>query len=221
MITKRFTNPNNQQNDSETPVNFDSKDEDEESTPQSKTQTIKPVKETPTPKPYKLKIPYPQRLRKEKMEAQYAEDMLVEVGKFTFPVDFVILKIEEDNKVPLILGRPFIHTIDVVIRVKQKQLNFRVGTERMTFSIDSAMKHSYSNDDTCFSIDVIDEILEEDFNSLFDEGSSILYSIEGTILEEKLFAKFDEFMAMTIEENTKTESDEEKPTFKKITFNTD
>ncbi|GKB16326.1 reverse transcriptase domain-containing protein [Tanacetum coccineum] len=41
----------------------------------------------------------------------------------------------------------------------------------MIFNIDSAMKHSYSNDDTCFSIDVIDEILEEDFDVLLDEES--------------------------------------------------
>ncbi|GJR39063.1 reverse transcriptase domain-containing protein [Tanacetum coccineum] len=150
-----------------------------------------------------------------------AENMLVEVGKFTFPIDFVILKLEEDSKVPLILGRPFLHTADAVIRVKQKQLNLGVGTEQMTFSIDSAMKHSYSNDDTCFSIDVIDEILEEYFDALLDEGSSILHSIEGTILEEKLFAEFDEFMAMTIEENTESDSDKEEPPFEKITFNTD
>ncbi|GJZ60715.1 reverse transcriptase domain-containing protein [Tanacetum coccineum] len=69
-----------------------------------------------------------------------AKNMLVEVGKFTFPVDFVILKMEEDSKVPLILRRPFLHIADVVIRVKQKKLNLGVGTERMTFSIDSAMK---------------------------------------------------------------------------------
>ncbi|GJX46106.1 reverse transcriptase domain-containing protein [Tanacetum coccineum] len=83
------------------------------------------------------------------------------------------------------------------------------------------MKHSYSNDDTCFSIDVIDEILEEDFDALLDEGSEILDSIEGTILEEKLFAEFDEFMAMTADENSKSESDTEEPPFEKITFNTD
>ncbi|GJU29731.1 reverse transcriptase domain-containing protein [Tanacetum coccineum] len=145
--------------------------------------------------------------------------MLIEVGKFTFPVDFVILEMEEDSKVPLILGRPFLHTVDAVIRIKQKQLNLGVGTERMTFSIDSAMKHSYFNDDTCFSIDVVDEILEEDFYALLDEGSEILHSIEGTILEEKLFAEFNEFMAMNIEEDT--ESETEEPPFKKITFNTD
>ncbi|GKB52672.1 reverse transcriptase domain-containing protein [Tanacetum coccineum] len=147
--------------------------------------------------------------------------MLVEVGKFTFPMDFVILEMEEDSKVPLILGRPFLHTTDVVIRVKQKQLNLGVGTERMTFRIDSAMKHSYSKDDTCFSIHVIDKILEEDFDALLDEGSKILHSIEGTILEEKLFAEFNEFMAMSIKGNSESESSTEEPPFEKITFNTD
>nr|GEY03798.1 reverse transcriptase domain-containing protein [Tanacetum cinerariifolium] len=48
-------------------------DEDEESTPQPKNQTSKPIKEIPSPKPYKTKIPYPQRLRKKKMEAQYGK----------------------------------------------------------------------------------------------------------------------------------------------------
>nr|GFB30025.1 reverse transcriptase domain-containing protein [Tanacetum cinerariifolium] len=62
-----------------------------------------------------------------------AENMIVKVGKFTFRVDFVILKMEEDSKVPLILGRPFLHTANAVIRIKQKQLNIRVGNERMIF----------------------------------------------------------------------------------------
>ncbi|GJZ96481.1 hypothetical protein Tco_0668815 [Tanacetum coccineum] len=84
--------------------------------------------------------------------------------------------------------------------------------------MDSAMKHFYFNNDTCFSIDVIDEILEEDFDALLDEGSKILHSIKGTILEEKLFAEFDEFMAMTAEENFESEYDTEKPQFEKITF---
>ncbi|GKC45153.1 reverse transcriptase domain-containing protein, partial [Tanacetum coccineum] len=125
-----------------------------------------------------------------------AENMLVKVGKFTFLVDFVILEMEEDSKVPLILGRPFLYTA-------------------------YAMKHSYSNNDTYFSIDVINGILEEDFDALLDEGSRILHSIEGTILKEKLFSKFDEFMAMTAEENSESYSDEDEPKFKKIIINTD
>ncbi|GJZ26806.1 reverse transcriptase domain-containing protein [Tanacetum coccineum] len=120
-----------------------------------------------------------------------AANMLVEVGKLTFPVNFVILEMEEDNKVPLILGRPFLHTADAVIHKKNN---------------------------STLDIDVIDEILEEDFDALLDEGSKILYSIEGTPLEDKLFAEFDEFIAMNIEENTEPENNEEEIPFQKITF---
>nr|GEZ00192.1 reverse transcriptase domain-containing protein [Tanacetum cinerariifolium] len=45
-----------------------------------------------------------------------AENMLVHVRKFVFPIDFVILQMEEDDRVLLILGRPFLHTADAIIR---------------------------------------------------------------------------------------------------------
>ncbi|GKB79026.1 hypothetical protein Tco_0945921 [Tanacetum coccineum] len=64
-------NPNDQQNNSKNPINFDSDDEDDEPTTQPKARPTKPVKEKLLPKPYKPKILYPQCLRKEKMEAQY------------------------------------------------------------------------------------------------------------------------------------------------------
>ncbi|XP_058764619.1 uncharacterized protein LOC131638083 [Vicia villosa] len=38
------------------------------------------------------------------------QDMLVKVDKFLFPVDFVVVDMEEDRDVPLILGRPFMKT---------------------------------------------------------------------------------------------------------------
>ncbi|GKA73470.1 hypothetical protein Tco_0779772 [Tanacetum coccineum] len=85
---------------------------------------------------------------------------------------------------------------------------------------EKAFDLSYCNDDKCFSIDVIDEILEEYFDALLNEGSNILYSIEGTPLEEKLFAKFDKFMAMTVEEKSESNSNKEEIRFEKITFDT-
>ncbi|GJX00340.1 reverse transcriptase domain-containing protein [Tanacetum coccineum] len=67
------TNPNDSQNekDSQTPIDLNSNDEDEEPTPQTKTP--KPTKEAHVPKPYKPRIPHPQRLRKEKLEVQYGK----------------------------------------------------------------------------------------------------------------------------------------------------
>ncbi|GJT22357.1 hypothetical protein Tco_0892294 [Tanacetum coccineum] len=69
--------------------------------------------------------------------------------------------------------------------------------------------------------DVIDEILEEDFDAILDESSKILYSILGTPLEYKIFIKFDDFMAMNIEENIEPKNNEEETPFEKITFDTD
>ncbi|GJR65880.1 reverse transcriptase domain-containing protein [Tanacetum coccineum] len=306
-------NPNDQQNDSGNPINFDSDEENEELTPQ-----LKSVKETLLPKPYKPKNLYLQRLRKEKMEAQYGKILnMISVVRINVPLIDVLAgmpnyrkflkdiisnkhKIRQifvaflsdeslamiQNKVPPKLGDPgsflipcnfnktfscnaladlgasinlmpyslyskltletlkptkmsvrladrsFQHPVgiaeNILVEVGKitfpadfKQLNLGVGTERMIFNIDSAMKHSYSNDDTCFSIDVIDEILEEDFDALLDEGSKILNSIKGTLLEKEIFAEFDEFMAMTADENSDSESDTEDPLFEKITINTD
>ncbi|GJZ78158.1 hypothetical protein Tco_0642830 [Tanacetum coccineum] len=64
--------PPDYSNNSETPIHFDT-DEEDEPIPQHKPKIPKLVKETPIPKPYKPKIPYPHRLSKEKIEAQYGK----------------------------------------------------------------------------------------------------------------------------------------------------
>ena len=38
------------------------------------------------------------------------EDLLIKVDKFIFPVDFVVVDMEEDPKIPIILGRSFLNT---------------------------------------------------------------------------------------------------------------
>ena len=46
------------------------------------------------------------------------EDVLVKVDKLIFPADFVILDFEEDKKIPIILGRPFLATGQTLIDVQ-------------------------------------------------------------------------------------------------------
>ncbi|KAL0417452.1 UNVERIFIED_CONTAM: Retrovirus-related Pol polyprotein from transposon.6 [Sesamum radiatum] len=50
------------------------------------------------------------------------EDVLVKVGKFVIPVDFVVLDMEEDANTPLILGRPFLATGKALIDVQKEGL---------------------------------------------------------------------------------------------------
>ncbi|GJS23389.1 hypothetical protein Tco_0452021 [Tanacetum coccineum] len=114
-----------------------------------------------------------------------AENMLVQVGKFVFPVDFVILQMEEDDRVPLILLRPFLHTADAIIR------------------------HSHLKDDTCFRMDVIYEVTEDELDSLLDDSKPFL-STSKKISETPLDKEFEEFMRGNVQE------DEVKDDFKKL-----
>nr|GEV27900.1 reverse transcriptase domain-containing protein [Tanacetum cinerariifolium] len=52
-------------------------------------------------------------------------------------------------------------------------------------------------------------------------SSKLLYSIVGILLEEEIFFEFDEFMEMTVDENSESESDTKEPPLEKITINTD
>ncbi|XP_042030767.1 uncharacterized protein LOC121777542 [Salvia splendens] len=61
------------------------------------------------------------------------EDILVRVNEFVFPADLVILDMEEDRRVPLILGRPFLATGKALIDVDNGELTFRFNGQSVTF----------------------------------------------------------------------------------------
>ncbi|GJZ94584.1 reverse transcriptase domain-containing protein [Tanacetum coccineum] len=253
-------NPDDQQNNSENPINFDSDDEDA-------VRINVPLVDVLAGMPNYGKFLKELISNKHKIEQIYAAflsdessamiqnkvPLLVDPGSFLIPCKFnktfscnalaalgasinlmpyslyAKLSLETlkptkmsvrlaDKSFQYLVGIAENMLVEVVIRVKQKQLNLGVETERMIFNIDSIIKHSYSNDDTYF---IIDEILEEYFDALLDEGSKILNSIKGTLLEEEIFSEFDKFMAMVADENSESEFDTEEPPFDKITINAD
>ncbi|GJT06356.1 hypothetical protein Tco_0840818 [Tanacetum coccineum] len=63
-----------------------------------------------------------------------AENMLVRIGKFTFPVDFIILDMPKDIKVPLILKRPFLSTARAKIDVYERKITLRAWEEKIVFT---------------------------------------------------------------------------------------
>ena len=68
------------------------------------------------------------------------EDVLIKVGKFVFPVNFVVINIEEDKQVPLLLGRPFLATGVALIDVKKGEPTLRVGDEAVHFNLNDSLK---------------------------------------------------------------------------------
>ena len=68
------------------------------------------------------------------------EDVLIKVGKFIFPMDFVVMDLEKDTQVPLLLGRPFLATRATLIDVKKGELTLRVGEEAVHFNLNKSLK---------------------------------------------------------------------------------
>ena len=93
------------------------------------------------------------------------EDVLVKVGKFIFPVDFVVMKMEEDNQVPLLLGRPFLATGATLIDVKKGELTLRVGNEAVHFNLDKSLTQSDVDAENCNDVDNISPI---SFEMIYD-----------------------------------------------------
>ncbi|XP_042018917.1 uncharacterized protein LOC121766723 [Salvia splendens] len=68
------------------------------------------------------------------------KDVLVKVDKFVLPVDFIVLEMEEDKDMPILFGRPFLATGDVVIETKTNTVMFRVDGENVVIKQEKAGK---------------------------------------------------------------------------------
>ena len=68
------------------------------------------------------------------------EDALIKVVTFIFPVDFVVMDMEEDTQVLLLLGRPFLATGATLIDVKKGELTLGVGEETVNFNMNKSLK---------------------------------------------------------------------------------
>ena len=99
------------------------------------------------------------------------EDVLVKVGKFIFPMDFVVIDIEEDKKIPLLLGKPFLATGVALIDVKKGELTLRVGTEEIHFNLNQSLKQHDVEQAKCMRINSVIPIYKEKNDDLMNANS--------------------------------------------------
>ena len=99
------------------------------------------------------------------------ENVLVKVGKFIFPIDFVVIDIEEDKQIPLLLGKPFLATGAVLIDVKKMDLTLRVGTEEVHFNLIKSIKQHDVEQAQCMQLDNVTPGCKEQNYDLMKEKS--------------------------------------------------
>nr|XP_016493970.1 PREDICTED: uncharacterized protein LOC107813243 [Nicotiana tabacum] len=93
-----------------------------------------------------------------KMPIGILDDVLVQVGKFVFPADFVILDCQVDEEIPFILGRPFLATGRALIDCETGELKMRLNDEEVIFNVQQSMRRpsEYAN---CSLVEAVDVIL--------------------------------------------------------------
>ena len=79
--------------------------------------------------------------------------MLVKVGKFIFPMDFVIMKMEEDTQVPILLGKRFLETGGTLIDVQKGELTLRVGDEAVHFNLNKSLEQPDVDEEICMAVE--------------------------------------------------------------------
>nr|GEY03059.1 DNA-directed DNA polymerase [Tanacetum cinerariifolium] len=108
-----------------------------------------------------------------------AKDVLVKVGVFHFPADFVVVDFEPDPRVPLILGRCFLKTGRALIDVHKGELTLRIGNEAITYNLGQTVRYSANyNQMTANKIDVICEMYSQEvlvFSDVTTSGNPTPY----------------------------------------------
>ncbi|GJY90080.1 reverse transcriptase domain-containing protein, partial [Tanacetum coccineum] len=108
-----------------------------------------------------------------------AENMLIKVDKFDLPIDFVILDMPEDSRIPIILGRPFLDTARAMIDVFNKKITLKVGDEQVIFDIESSMKKPNSEDDSCYNVDKLDDVVANGIRDLLENSQVDSFLVKG------------------------------------------
>ncbi|CAN6566362.1 unnamed protein product [Malus baccata var. baccata] len=100
------------------------------------------------------------------------EDVLVQVNQLIFPADFYVLDMEDSDRsptLPILLGKPFMKTDRTKIDMFKGTLTMEFNGEVIDFNISETMRYP-SDDHSCFSIDIIDSLVQGYFEDLNDDA---------------------------------------------------
>jgi hypothetical protein len=93
------------------------------------------------------------------------EDVLVQVGKFILPIDFIVLDMEEapiPSPLPIISGMPFLKTANTKICVKNGTVSIKVNGEKIEFKVFEESKLP-QDELECFNVCMIQGVVENAF----------------------------------------------------------
>jgi hypothetical protein len=109
--------------------------------------------------------------RSVKVPRGIVEDVLVQVDKFIYPMDFIVLDtqpVEACNSFPVILGRPFLATSNALINCRNGLMKLSFGNMILEMNIFNICKQP--RDDNYFQeVDFIEKLVHDQFQTTSNE----------------------------------------------------
>ena len=95
------------------------------------------------------------------------EDVLVQVDKFYFPIDFIILDMHPvsnaNSQISMILGHPFLATSNALINSRSGVLKLSFGNMTLELNIFNTCKQP-KDEEVVHEVDLIETLAQEQFN---------------------------------------------------------
>ncbi|GJY39754.1 hypothetical protein Tco_0426118 [Tanacetum coccineum] len=117
-------------------------------------------------------------------------DLLIKIDKFILPIDFIILDVLEDFRMPIILGRPLLTTVYAKIDVFKRSISLEVGNEKVIFKLTNDLHDMKSESVLMIQSNVItkeDELMNIE-SDLFTYNTNTCESCHILMVDTDLFS---------------------------------
>ena len=131
------------------------------------------------------------------------KDVLVQVDKFYFPVDFVVLDtqpvVNQGTQFPVILSRPFLATANAIIHCRGGLMTLLFGNMTVNLNIFNVIKGMGDEDNVC-EINMVDPVVQKYLDN-FSYDDPLMSCLVSSSWDEEVTTSESEFLHSIIEHN--------------------
>ena len=143
------------------------------------------------------------------------KDVLVQVDKFYFSVDFVVLDtkpvVNQGTQFQVILGRPFLATANAIIHCRGGLMKLSFGNMTVNLNIFNVIKGIGDEDDVC-EVNMVESMVQKYLDNVsYDDP--LMSCLVSPIWDEKVTTSESEFLHSIIERNDVLEANGWAPKF--------
>ena len=156
--------------------------------------------------------------RSVKIPGGIVKDVLVQVDKFYFLVDFIVLETQpvanQGTQFPVILGRPFLATANAFIHCRGGLMTLSFGNMTVNLNIFNVIKEIGDEEDSC-EVNMIDSVVQNYVDNVSYDDLLMSCLVRLSWVEE-ITTSESEFLHSIIEHSEVLEANEWTPKFEKL-----